>query len=75
MKQFDRAPWDFKIFGPMGMDDDASVAVYLYFGRKRCTRTAIIDMPLGGPSTIREDKPGNPRGWAASEKLRQLEQE
>jgi hypothetical protein len=26
--------------------------------------TAVIDMPLGGPSTIREDKPGTPKDWA-----------
>ena len=64
MKRFDRAPWDFKVFGPMGLEDQAIVVVYLYFGRKQCVSTAVIDMPLGGPSTIREDKPGTPKDWA-----------
>jgi hypothetical protein len=46
MKEFDAAPWDFKIFSPLTLEDGIIISVYLHIGEKGCITTYVVGIDL-----------------------------
>jgi len=46
MKEFDKAPWDFRIFSPCSMDDAPEISIYLLIGKKQKEKEIHIVLPL-----------------------------
>jgi hypothetical protein len=46
MAQYDKEPWDYKIFGPASLDDYASLNIYLDIGTDYRKRTVVVKFSL-----------------------------
>ena len=44
MTEFEKAPWDYKVLGPMGMDDLAITNVYLYIGKDKANKCRRLEI-------------------------------
>lgn len=47
IEEFRHAPWDYKIFGPMSLEDEPVVMVYLSIGKTRKMYDVVLSYDMG----------------------------
>lgn len=52
MKEFDAAPWNFTVIGPAGLEDAATIVVYLYIGKRKTNKIYRIELLLALTSAV-----------------------